>query len=860
MPVDPIAVFLSSPGDVQAERERAKRACLELQNEPHVRQHFRLDTYAFEDRVPPLIGEQPQHTVDRYMLRPDDADVLVCVLWSRLGSPFTDSSGTHWDSGTAYEFETALQRYRRTGRRPVVLLYRCARPPEPASQEAQFGSVSKFLARFQQEGSGLQGIFHHRSFESTDEFVELLKQDLREVLKGLSSIATPTSQPAPRDILAERVSRMWIESVLTPSLEGRPPIPLPIRVPPGPLLPHGLPEGTYTGIWLKALFRESKRRLVFTARAGGGKTIALLQLLQLLLQDRQAGSSDPIPVVLDATSWKPGQSIRQWCIHELDRLYGVRHSTAVELIDNKQLIYLIDGVDQIGIRSRDLFSNEAQPSDNLSVRAAWAERMHQFIREGDWSITQRVPIVLCCRDEAREEFASLFETGQFQSVCIEEPAKEDVIATVRADQTVPGLAVELERNDQIAKIASVPLFLQMLLSVFRARSPYRPLPSASDEQQIRELISSYVELRLAGDAEEIKKRQFTIPLLRRWLSWLARNQNRSPFLIELMQPDMLPKPDRWNYNLLAAAFMAAALTFCAVIPSAAGLGVEWAEYRGPAVGLQIGLLAGLGITAASFFTSFLVFLLTRSWWFGFWISGVFSLVRGIVVGAGCPDGEIAAGWSVGVQATLFTWLAVAVPWMVYGYFSDYRIDTIHPLSNWNFNIRRGRLALLLGVIVGFVFWLTYGIARGVSFGTMTALLLGGSLCLRRTGLDVPNQPNQAIIRSFNNALTFALVAVLIAVPVVTASYAFQFGWQTGLSNGFLALCSLVAALMFGGLPVLQHAALRLVCWFRGYLPYRLVDFLNTTAELMLIQRVGGAYRFPHDLVRGFFSKSQGATG
>jgi hypothetical protein len=153
------------------------------------------------------------------------------------------------------------------------------------------------------------------------------------------------------------------------------------------------------------------------------------------------------------------------------------------------------------------------------------------------------------------------------------------------------LAIELERNEQIARIASVPLFLQMLLSVFRAGSPYHPLPNASDEEQIRELISSYVELRLAGDTAEINKQRFTIPSLRRWLSWLARNQNRSPFLIELMQPDMLPKSDQRLYKLLAACLMAVALTVCAVVPAAAGLGVGWAAYRGPVVWLQIGLIA-----------------------------------------------------------------------------------------------------------------------------------------------------------------------------------------------------------------------------------------------------------------------------
>src|SRR5262245_48573751 len=188
MPIDPIAVFLSSPMDVKPERDRARAACQELQMEPSIRQRFRLDTYAYEDRVPPVIGETPQKTVDRYLLRPDDADVLVCILWSRIGSPFTDDAGRNWDSGTVYEFETALQRYRRTGQRPVVLLYRCVRegPPEATAEDAV--RIEQFFARFNDPASGLKGIFQHRTFRTVEEFIDNLKRDLREVLEK----STPT--------------------------------------------------------------------------------------------------------------------------------------------------------------------------------------------------------------------------------------------------------------------------------------------------------------------------------------------------------------------------------------------------------------------------------------------------------------------------------------------------------------------------------------------------------------------------------------------------------------------------------------------------------------------------------------------
>src|SRR5262249_42203276 len=154
---------------------------------------------------------------------------------------------------------------------------------------------------------------------------------------------------------------------------------------------------------------------------------------------------------------------------------------------------------------------------------------------------------------------------------------------------------------------------------------------------------------------------------------------------------------------------------------------------------------------------------------------------------------------------------------------------------------------------GALFWVVYGPARGITFGTATCIILTAILCLQRSGLDVPSQPNQGIVRSGRNALVLGLAIFLIITPVIALSYGLEYGWQTGLENGALAPAGLCAALIFGGIPVFQHWGIRFLCARQGYLPLKLVLFLNAMTEMMLIQRVGGGYRFRHDLVRGFFA-------
>jgi hypothetical protein len=222
----------------------------------------------------------------------------------------------------------------------------------------------------------------------------------------------------------------------------------------------------------------------------------------------------------------------------------------------------------------------------------------------------------------------------------------------------------------------------------------------------------------------------------------------------------------------------------------------------------------------------------------------------------CPDGALPFGWRVGLQAALLTLPLCAMVFMPFTHYTDYHLFSIQPLTNWNFDAKKGRWGLLVGVAVGALFWLFYGPARGITFGTISGVVLTGILCLRRSGFDVPRQPNQGIIRSTWNALVLGVSALLIAPPVAALSYGYQFGWRTGLANGVESLGAVVVALMFGGVPVLQHWSLRSLCAARGYLPLKLVPFLNSMTELMLIQRVGGAYRFSHDLIRVFFAKSR----
>ncbi len=58
----------------------------------------------------------------------------------------------------------------------------------------------------------------------------------------------------------------------------------------------------------------------------------------------------------------------------------------------------------------------------------------------------------------------------------------------------------------------------------------------------------------------------------------------------------------------------------------------------------------------------------------------------------------------------------------------------------------------------------------------------------------------------------------------------------------------------GGRALIQHLALRLVLAWNRYAPFRYDLLLNYCTERLLLQRVGGRYRFMHKLLQDHFAK------
>lgn len=125
--------------------------------------------------------------------------IFVGILWSRLGTRLnrvhSRPDGTPYDSGTEYEFETALEAYRRSAQRtPRILIYRRteipsfpAEPPElRRDRERQWEALKSFLEHWFKDatdGGTFRAAFN--TYGNTADFEERLEVHLQKLLAEL---------------------------------------------------------------------------------------------------------------------------------------------------------------------------------------------------------------------------------------------------------------------------------------------------------------------------------------------------------------------------------------------------------------------------------------------------------------------------------------------------------------------------------------------------------------------------------------------------------------------------------------------------------------------------------------------------
>jgi hypothetical protein len=200
-----VRIFLSSPGDVADERKIARELIEgELQKHPSYRE-LKLEVIAWDDpdaRIPMLANETPQKSVNNGRPRPSTCDIVIVLLWARMGTPLPETirrpDGDRYLSGTEWEYLDAVNSTWEP--KPDVLVYWRTEKPKVELDDndypeklAQYQKVKSFFARFRNtDGSLVGGI---NEYAALGEFKPLLRQHLDELLHRRPPTAPARGKP-----------------------------------------------------------------------------------------------------------------------------------------------------------------------------------------------------------------------------------------------------------------------------------------------------------------------------------------------------------------------------------------------------------------------------------------------------------------------------------------------------------------------------------------------------------------------------------------------------------------------------------------------------------------------------------------
>lgn len=158
-------VMIASPGDVDEHKELARKLILEWNIVNSKNREIVLLPIDWKYNSSPNMGGRPQNFINEQVLA--NADILVGIFWSRLGTP----TGTY-SSGTVEEIDLHIKKGLPT------LLYFSGQPVDPERIDfKQYQAVKDLKQQYES-----QGLFHN--FKTLEEFENSFRRHLALTLNG----------------------------------------------------------------------------------------------------------------------------------------------------------------------------------------------------------------------------------------------------------------------------------------------------------------------------------------------------------------------------------------------------------------------------------------------------------------------------------------------------------------------------------------------------------------------------------------------------------------------------------------------------------------------------------------------------
>ena len=310
---------------------------------------------------------------------------------------------------------------------------------------------------------------------------------------------------------------------------------------------------------LAQIFDAAGRNLLILGAPGSGKSITMLQLAESLIDAARDDPAEPLPIVLNLSSWAQWQgALADWLVEEIFIQYGAAKDLTRAWIGGNRLLYLLDGLDEVAESARD---------NCITAINAFKE---QYPAE----------MVVCSRSEDYEKLKNRLRLGT--AVHIQPLSEAEIEAHLDQEELeLRAVRATLAHDPDLYELAQTPLMLSLMTLAYRGLTCADLRPLASKEARRHHLFDHYM-VQMFSRRPLPPDSLYTQQEALDWLANLARGvaqHEQSIFYIERLQATWLPTDTlRRSYALrvgmLTGAIVGLIITFAIQLISWLNFGIS----------------------------------------------------------------------------------------------------------------------------------------------------------------------------------------------------------------------------------------------------------------------------------------------
>lgn len=428
-----------------------------------------------------------------------------------------------------------------------------------------------------------------------------------------------------------------------------------------------------------------------------------------------------------------------------------------------------------------------------SRRAACVEAINVYRKEHQAVLR---PMVVCCRTREYTEIPNLRLNG---AVVIQPLTQRQVEEYLReGGKPLAGLrAVLKDEPDLYHELFGTPLMLQVAVMTYQGQTAAELRRSVTPEERRRHLWDAYIDRMFARKQESTERYKRSQALT--WLGWLGYSltrKNLQKYLIEGMQPTDL----QWRWEQRVVQWLDVMMVFCFSYNTIVRFGISGIVfpliYTAFAMSIHDIVLQPIRrVNLGRLGQRWLVILNVAL--FGLVFGTVSSVFTVVSIGATSALGIAAV---FGAVAGTVCMGALGAGMALYDEFIP--VETLRPNEGVHHTLRTAGICTIFGAILGGIGGAAFEIAFGKEYVT--------------TYIVPPDASNMTAASAVKGAV--------------------------------------VAAFVYGGIAVLKHYFLRLLLWRSGTFPRDITAFLDWATLRVLLQRVGGGWRFIHRSLQEHFAE------